>query len=103
MSRLQDAHYIDTRPGRQNAFSPPAPVEDYKAWLINRYNNSTNENGYAYGVAQKIHGMISQHKKAITDQQTNIVVIMTHGPYAGAAAEAIIEISKGMLDVDVLG
>jgi len=98
-STRTDAHYIDTRPGRENVFSPPEQTDNYSAWLTARYNSSLgNGTHHNYGVAQRVQSMINQQK-----QSKGKICVTTLGPHAEAAAKTLIEISDGLLNVDILG
>lgn len=99
MGNLNNAFYINTTPGRADMFSPPDPVEDYRAWFVERYQKSLGKTPHdQYGIAQKVTSIMNQTKISKTK-----IDIITLGPHAGAAAEALIEISNGLLQVDVIG
>jgi hypothetical protein len=100
MSTIPDAIYINTAPGRACMFSPPDSLTDYRTWLIARHNitqGSGKETGYCYGIAQKINSIMYKQSQSKTPLE-----IYTHGPHATAAAEALTEISHGLLQIDVI-
>lgn len=108
---LSDAIYIDTRPGQDSAFSPSESVEDYGAWLLERYNSSRIKQAsgkyYYFGLGQKINEIINRPalvlQKQIEGAHIVELKVMAHGPYAGQAASVIEKLSLNTVVVEVLG
>lgn len=93
---MDDCIYIDTTPGRSGPFCPQGPVEDYAAWLMERYQSHQMKHGAKiiyYGLAQRLN-------RVIAASRTPGHQVMAFGPYAGAAATALE--SMGSNEVEVL-
>lgn len=58
---MSQTYYIDTRLGGHGPFSPPVPVDDYIAWLAERYDACQYQDGehrMHYGTAQKFNELV---------------------------------------------
>ena len=90
--------YINTTPHRADVFSPPVSTENYYEWFIRRYHESLAKGAKPNsGIAQNVTRLIAhvKHSKIEVD-------VYTHGPFGKAAADALIEISKGVLRPNVI-
>lgn len=93
---LDGCTYIDTNPGGRGLFSPSNDVEDYSAWLLERYQACQMKEGGKitfYGVAQQMNQAINAGRGGS--------MVRCFGRYAGAAAKVIEDI--GGIEVEVLG
>ncbi|MEM7399287.1 MAG: hypothetical protein AAF354_10125 [Pseudomonadota bacterium] len=82
--------HIDTTPGRDDLFSPSDPVDDYKAWLIERYKRGISP-APVDGVLMSLGG-VSQAVFASVHHLSRGGVIVVHGPYQEACREALKQI-----------
>ena len=92
---MKDAIYIDTRADAPGMFANPCKIEEYDKYLQQSYDLSRN--GYIiWGMAKKIDLIIYE---AIYKD----VELFALGPWAGQAARVVEFISKGTVEVKVLG
>jgi len=100
-----EAHYIDTRDGANNPFTPPPKVDDYAAWLRDQYAACARKDGdrtVYCGLAQKINALIAEGRRRAQDPKAEQLVVRVIGPHSMALMGMLLEMSGGALVVEVL-